>query len=110
MFSSAEKVKGQGVASAYRELINMLEKRFSDTFIIRINNYQASDISHYHTIDPLFYLSTFFRKTRGVRVGYVHFLPETLQGSIKLLRPLQSIVNWYVTSFYLFSVFINLLY
>lgn len=100
MFSSAEKVKGQGVASAYRELINMLEKRFSDEFIIRINNYQASDISHYHTIDPLFYLSTFLRKTRGVRVGYVHFLPETLKGSIKLLRPIQAIVNWYVTSFY----------
>ena len=99
MFSSAEKVKGQGVASAYRELINMLEKRFSDTFIIRINNYQTSDISHYHTIDPLFYLSTFLRKTRGVRVGYVHFLPETLKGSIKLIRPIQAIVNWYAVSY-----------
>ena len=35
-----------------------------------------------------------------MRVGYVHFLPETLKGSIKLFRPIQAIVNWYVTSFY----------
>lgn len=100
MFSSAEKVKGQGVASAYRELVNMLEKQFPDDFAISYNNYQATDISHYHTIDPIFYLSTFFRKKRGVMVGYVHFLPETLNGSIKLFKPIQALVNWYVTSFY----------
>lgn len=100
MFSSAEKVKGQGVASAYRELVNMLESQFSDKFAISYNSFQSADISHYHTIDPIFYLSTFFKKKRGVMVGYVHFLPETLNGSIKLFKPFQALVNWYVTSFY----------
>lgn len=100
MFSSADKVKGQGVGSAYLELIAMLNKQFSKEFSIKINKYTASDISHYHTIDPVFYLSTFFKKRRGKTVGYVHFLPDTLDGSIEILPPFRRIFNWYVTSFY----------
>lgn len=100
MFSTAESVKGQGVGAAYIELIQMLKKYFPDKFAIEINNYQASDISHYHTIDPRYYASTFARKKRGVMVGAVHFLPQTLQGSIKLPRMIQSWVDRYVLSFY----------
>ncbi|MGL5684199.1 MAG: glycosyltransferase, partial [Vagococcus fluvialis] len=32
MFSSADKVKGQGVGSAYNELIKMLKEKFPDEF------------------------------------------------------------------------------
>ncbi|EOL43971.1 hypothetical protein RV11_GL000226 [Enterococcus phoeniculicola] len=99
MFSSADKVKGQGVGSAYLELLAMLKKYFSKEFSIKINNYKAADISHYHTVDPMFYLSTFFWN-RGVKLGYVHFLPETLEGSVKLVPFIQRIFNWYVMSFY----------
>ncbi|MDT2848633.1 glycosyltransferase family 4 protein [Vagococcus carniphilus] len=100
MFSSADKVKGQGVGSAYNELIKMLNKHFSTQFDIKINKYSASDISHYHTVDPLFYLSTFFKKKRGIKVGYVHFLPETLEGSISIFSPFQKIFDRYLISFY----------
>lgn len=100
MFSRADTVKGQGVGSAYNELIKMLKARFKDDFDIQINTYKKSDISHYHTINPEFYLSTFFKRRRGVTVGYVHFLPETLEGSIHLAKPIQKIFNWYVLSFY----------
>ncbi|MGY3749882.1 glycosyltransferase family 4 protein [Vagococcus acidifermentans] len=100
MFSSADKVKGQGVGSAYLELIAMLKRKFPDSFDIAINSYSKADISHYHTVDPWFYLSTFSRKKRGKTVGYVHFLPETLEGSIELFSPFQKVFNWYVVSFY----------
>ena len=100
MFSTAESVKGQGVGAAYIELIQMLKKYFPNKFAIEINNYQASDISHYHTIDPRYYASTFARKKRGVMVGAVHFLPQTLEGSIKLPRLVQSLMGRYVLSFY----------
>ena len=99
MFSSADKVAGQGVGSAYKELINLLKSHFSDEFDIKINDYHASDLSHYHTIDPQFYLSTFSKK-RGRKIGYVHFLPETLEGSIKLPEPAKSVFYKYVISFY----------
>lgn len=100
MFSSADKVKGQGVGSAYKELIRMLKEKFPQEFEVNINRYSKSDISHYHTVDPMFYLSTFFKKRRGTRVGYVHFLPETLEGSLDLFPPFQKIFNKYLISFY----------
>lgn len=99
MFSTADKVKGQGVGSAYVELVRMLKDHFPDDFDIKINSYALADISHYHTINPSFYLSTFSNK-RGRRIGYVHFIPETLEGSIRIPQPFKSIFYKYVIAFY----------
>ncbi|QIL50356.1 glycosyltransferase [Weissella coleopterorum] len=99
MFSSAETVPGQGVGSAYRELVNLLKDRFADQFEIKINQLGKTDISHYHTINFGFYLNTFL-PGRGRKVGYVHFLPETLDGSIKLIWPFKQIFYKYVLAFY----------
>ena len=99
MYSSADKVKGQGVGSAYIELVKMLRSRFSDEFDIAINQRRVSDISHYHTIDLSFYFSTFSKK-RGRKIGYVHFLPETLEGSLKIPQPFRGIFYRYVIAFY----------
>lgn len=99
MFSTATKVKGQGVASAYSELINMLKRYFPEEFDIKINDYSQSDISHYHTINPTFFVSTFFKK-RGRKIGYVHFLPETLEGSLKIPKLVKGLVYRYVIAFY----------
>lgn len=99
MFSSADKVAGQGVGSAYLELINLLRNQCSDKFEIEINRYGKSQISHYHTIDPLFYLSTFSKK-RGRKIGYVHFLPETLEGSLTIPQPFRGLFYHYIIAFY----------
>lgn len=99
MYSSADKVKGQGVGSAYLELVKMLKHRFGNEFDIAINQRRASDISHYHTIDLPFYFSTFSKK-RGKKIGYVHFLPETLEGSLKIPQPFRGIFYRYVIAFY----------
>lgn len=99
MFSSASKVKGQGVGSAYEELIRLLQIHFSNELAVQINKYSKSDISHYHTIDPQFYLSTFSKK-RGIKVGYVHFLPETIEGSLKIPQPFRALFYKYIIAFY----------
>lgn len=99
MYSSALSVKGQGVGSAYSELINLLKEYFPDKIKIVINKLGKADISHYHTIDPLFYLETFL-PGRGVKVGYVHFLPETIEGSLNLPRFAKKIFYKYMISFY----------
>ncbi len=99
MFSSAETVPGQGVGSAYRELVNLLKAKFTETILIRKNSLKRADVSHYHTIDFTFYLSTFL-PGRGRKIGYVHFLPETLEGSILLHWPIKQIFYWYVMTFY----------
>ncbi|MBM6613480.1 glycosyltransferase family 4 protein [Desemzia sp. RIT804] len=100
MFSSADKVQGQGVGSAYLELIQLLRKYHSDSIDLSINNYSKTALSHYHTIDLPFYFSTFFRKRFGRRIGYVHFLPSTLKGSIHLPRAIENTFYKYVISFY----------
>ncbi|MBU3851965.1 MAG: glycosyltransferase family 4 protein [Candidatus Paralactobacillus gallistercoris] len=100
MFSSADKVAGQGVGSAYLELLRLLRNYLANQFQVSINNFrEQADISHYHTIDPLFYLSTFSKK-RGRKIGYVHFLPETLEGSLNIPQPFRGIFYHYVISFY----------
>lgn len=99
MLSSAEKVKGQGVASAYRELVNLLNTQTKQSYDMVLNRYRRSDITHYHTVDFPFYLSTFFKRT-GVKVGYVHFLPETVDESLQLPKLFRAIFYRYLVSFY----------
>ncbi|CAM3251580.1 glycosyltransferase family 4 protein [Lactiplantibacillus plajomi] len=99
MFSKADSVKGQGVGSAYLELMRLLKTHWHDEFNVKVNRYGRSAISHYHTVNPQFYLSTFM-PNRGRKIGYVHFLPETLEGSLKLPRPFQAVFNHYLISFY----------
>lgn len=89
MFSAADSVKGQGVGSVYMELVRLLKTRESDQISLQINQYGRSDISHYHTVNFPFYLSTFM-PGRGRKIGFVHFLPETLEAALsyrKLRKP-----------------------
>ena len=99
MFSAADSVKGQGVGSVYLELVRLLKTRESDQIALKINNYGRSDISHYHTVNFPFYLSTFM-PGRGRKIGFVHFLPETLEGSLKLPKIAKAVFYRYVIAFY----------
>jgi len=99
MFSAADSVKGQGVGSAYNELMNLMRTRLADDFQVTVNKYGRVDLTHYHTINFSYYLSTFL-PGRGRKIGYVHFLPETLEGSLKIPQPFRSIFYKYVIAFY----------
>ncbi|MFD1464639.1 glycosyltransferase family 4 protein [Lapidilactobacillus mulanensis] len=99
MFSSADKVAGQGVGSAYLELVSLLKEKLTGEFDVTINHYGSADITHYHTIDPQFFISTFSKK-RGRKIGYVHFLPETIEGSLRMPKFAKKIFYWYMIKFY----------
>ena len=77
----------------------MLHDRFSSRFKIRVNQYGSADVSHYHTINLPFYLSTFSKK-RGRKIGMVHFLPETLDQSLRMPRLIKALFYRYVIAFY----------
>jgi 1,2-diacylglycerol-3-alpha-glucose alpha-1,2-galactosyltransferase len=100
MLSSADKVKGQGVGSAYLEQVNLVQNGLDKEYKVIINKRVRADIMHYHTIDLKHYLSVPFAKKKGVAVGYVHFLPETIEGSIKLPNLIKKIFYKYIISFY----------
>lgn len=96
MLSMADCVDGQGVGSAYLEQVELVKS--SPKLEVFINSKEKTDIIHAHTTEPRNYLKLKFNK--GVGVAYCHFLPETLDGSIKLPKPIFNIFKKYVISFY----------
>ena len=101
MLSSADKVKGQGVGSAYLEQLELVTNGLDKRYVVEVNKCKCADIMHYHTINPEYYLSLPFVKAKGsVTVGAVHFLPETVDGSLQLPKITTKVFYKYIISFY----------
>lgn len=100
MLSRANSVKGQGVGSAYEEQVSLVKNNLKDMYKVEINQVKFADIRHYHTINLEFFLTLPFAKIKSSTVGYVHFLPETLENSIKLPRFAKKVFYKYVIEFY----------
>ncbi|BCN28973.1 glycosyltransferase family 4 protein [Anaeromicropila herbilytica] len=100
MLSKADTVQGQGVLSAHDEQVNLVKQDLSNEYEIMENKIKLCDIMHYHTINFRYFLSLPFAKIKGKTVGYVHFLPETLEKSIHLPIGIKQIFYWYVIRFY----------
>ena len=101
MLSSATSVDGQGVGSAYVEQVKLIQEQ-EDLFRVYENREkmpkgQHNDIVHVHTVDPSWRMRM-GKKT--VNVIYVHFIPSTLDGSIKLPKFAFKIFKRYVISTY----------
>ena len=64
------------------------------------NKKTPCEITHYHSINPEYYLSISKAKSQGAAVGYVHFLPETVENSISLPRWAKNVFYKYMISFY----------
>ena len=98
MLSSADKVLAQGVGSAYLEQVSLLKENTNDIFEILINSNKKADIIHHHTIDLKHFIKMKF--SNSINVAYVHFLPTTLDGSIKLPKIIFPIFKKYLINFY----------
>lgn len=100
MLSSADKVKGQGVGSAYLEQVDLVKNGLNNEFKVVVNQKKRTEIMHYHTIDLKHFLSIPFAKKKSVTIGYVHFLPETIEGSLELPKTFKKIFYSYIIKFY----------
>ena len=100
MRSAADKVKGQGVGSAYEEQVELVRSGLADRFEVLVNGRRPGDITHYHTLNPTFFMEIPFAKAKGVTVGYVHFLPETVDQSLRMPKPLRKLFYRYMLTFY----------
>ena len=98
MLSNADKVDGQGVGSAYLEQVSLIQNELSDYFDVLINDSKPADIIHCHTVLPDYLMK--MKMNKGVNVAYVHFLPDTLDGSIRLPKSAFHVFKKYVTYFY----------
>jgi len=97
MLSSATSVSGQGVGSAYVEQVSLVKEQTDLFSILEGKEKGKADIHHVHTVDPKFRHKM---KKKTVNVIYVHFLPTTLDGSIKIPKFAFRIFKRYVISTY----------
>lgn len=100
VMSLADNVKGQGVGSAYSEQLCLIEERLDDTYDIKKNTIISGEITHYHSINFRFFLHSYMNRKKTMRVGSVHFIPETIEGSITLPKWMKRIFYWYILEFY----------
>ncbi len=98
MIYTGEKIKGQGVLSATKEQINLIETKADEHFNVLVNKRGKHDILHLHTVNPKSYFGAKYSKKPVVT--HVHFLPDTLEGSIKLPRLFMGMFKKYVLSIY----------
>ena len=97
MLSQATSVDGQGVGSAFIEQVALV-KECEDIFEVEINSPKGNfEIYHMHTVNPRYRMR--FNK-HHVNVAYVHFIPSTLDGSIKMNKLFFSVFKKYVISTY----------
>ena len=100
VMSLADSVKGQGVGSAYCEQLSLIEERLNDQYNIQKNKVNSGEITHYHSINFRFFLHALLSRKKTVRVASVHFIPETIEGSITLPAWMKKIFYWYILKFY----------
>lgn len=100
MVSKADMVQGQGVLSAHDEQVKLVREELADRFRVVENSRASCDITHFHTINLDFVPRLLRARRKGTAVGYVHFLPETLENSIHLPYLAKRAFYWYVIRFY----------
>ena len=102
VLSKATTVPGQGVGAAYLEQLNLI--RQSKHIDVTFKPSKDTQIIHVHTINLQYFFSMFFAKVPTVM--YVHFLPSTLKGSIKLPKLFFVVFVWYIKKFYRLADFL----
>lgn len=98
IMSGADKIKGQGVLSAHDEQVSLVKE--IEDFHIEENKIERCDITHFHTVNLEYFLLLPFLKNKSTTVGYVHFVPETLENSLHLFKPFKQIFYKYLIKFY----------
>ena len=96
ILSTATSVPGQGVGSAYLEQINLIKQSSKITIVPK--NAKDYDLIHIHTINFRYFLKLLI--TKKTTIVYVHFLPTTLENSIKLPKFAFNVFKWYIKRFY----------
>lgn len=98
MLSQATSVDGQGVGSAFLEQVALV-KECDDIFEVDINSQKHNfHIHHLHTVNPQYRLR--LNTNHHIVVAYVHFIPSTLDGSIKMNKVFFNFFKKYVVNTY----------
>ena len=97
MLSKATSAPAQGVGSVFIEQKRLIEELGKDDFEVFLNKHSGKyDLYHVHSVNPQYY--RILKKRNSI--CFVHFLPDTLERSIKLPKWAFRLFKRYVTAFY----------
>ena len=98
MLSQATIKEAQGVGSVYIEQLALLREKDDDIFEIYENsNSKNFDIYHIHTVNPQYFNRI---NNHHINIAFVHFIPETLEGTLNIPRLSEKAFYRYVNRFY----------
>lgn len=100
MRSAAWKIKSQGVCSCYDEQVSLVKNYLPPEFKVYENRMGKFDIVHYHTVNPTYFIERLLNRRISVGIGYVHFIPETIDDSLRLPRLFKKVFYKYLLAFY----------
>ncbi len=98
--SAANIIKGQGVSSCYNEQFKLVSEGLASKYKFYVNSMKKSDIVHYHTVNLSYYFERLFQKHKKAGIGYVHFLPDTVDKSLDMPALFKKVFYKYLLSFY----------
>ncbi len=97
--SISDRVKGQGVDSAFKEHVKLLQN--SKTFEVFVNSKSLCDILHVHTFDiKSYFLIKKYRNHSKKIVISCHVMPDSLKGSLKIPPVILPLFVRYIINFY----------
>jgi len=88
---TAYMMSGQGVHTAYIDLVELLSGR--NEVEILVENGGKADVFHSHTYGPLYFWKG--RKYKSKRIITVHVIPDSIKGSLPLWQLWYPFVKWY---------------
>ncbi len=92
-------MKGQGVHTAFMDLVALLKEK--DDLEVVVNNEGKGDIFHGHTYGPYYFWKGL--KYKGKRIHTVHVIPDSIKGSLPFWKALMPFVKWYLKKVYSFA-------
>jgi 1,2-diacylglycerol-3-alpha-glucose alpha-1,2-galactosyltransferase len=91
--------KGQGVHTAFLELIELLKN--DSRLSISINGEGNGDVFHSHTYGPYYFWMG--RKYKGRRILTAHVIPDSSIGAIPFWKQLLPLTTWYLKLAYAYA-------
>jgi 1,2-diacylglycerol-3-alpha-glucose alpha-1,2-galactosyltransferase len=92
-------IKGNGVNTAYRQMVDMLRER--DDLEVVLNWQGRGDVYHAHSYGLVYFLRGIGYK--GRRILTVHVIPDTVRGSIPLWQLTMPAFRWYFKQVYRYA-------
>jgi len=91
--------KGNGVHTAFMELIELLKEK-NDVEVV-VNEEGHGDVFHCHTYGPYYFWKGI--RYKGRRIHTVHVIPDSIKGSLPYWRIFMPFVKWYFKMVYSYA-------